>query len=149
MNIQIDRLRVDDYRAAKEREVREITARRPADMHANPRGLPGHGGRAERADLYWSAAGRLNPGRDGPAGAAVMTVRSVSRCRAGLAWWRTATAHSRHRSPSHSATSRGLRAVTRGGSGRLGAALVPDDGDRLPLGEPGAGRERLIEPAAA
>jgi len=71
MNIQIDRLRVDDYRAAKEREVREITARRPADMHANPRGLPGHGGRAERADLYWSAAGRLNPGRDGPAGAAV------------------------------------------------------------------------------
>jgi len=40
-------------------------------MHANPRGLPGHGGRAERADLYWSAAGPLDPGRDGPAGAAV------------------------------------------------------------------------------
>ena len=116
-------------------------------MHANPRGLPGHGGRAERADLYWSAAGRLDPGRDGPAGAAVMTVRSVSRCRAGLAWWRTAAAHSRHRSPSHLATSRGLRAVMRGGSGRRGAALVPDDGDRLPLGEPGASGERLIEPA--
>ena len=29
-----------------------------------------------------------------------------------------------------------LRAVMRGGSGRRGAALVPDDGDRLPLGEP-------------
>jgi len=40
MNIQIDRLRVDDYRAAKEREVREITARRPADMHASPKLRP-------------------------------------------------------------------------------------------------------------
>jgi CBS domain len=37
------------------------------------------------------------------------------------------------------------------GSGRLGAgaALVPDDGDRVPLGEPGSGRERLIEPFRA
>jgi len=63
----------------------------------------------------------------------------VSRCRARLAWWRTATAHSRDRSPSRLAASRGLRAVMRGGSGRRGAALVPDDGDRFPLGEPGAG----------
>ncbi len=74
-----------------------------------------------------------------------MTVKSVSRCRAGL----VATAHRRHWSPPHLATSRGLRAVMRGGSGRRGAALVPGDSDRLPLGEPGAGGERLIEPAAA
>jgi hypothetical protein len=42
-----------------------------------------------------------------------------------------------------------LRAVMRGGSGRRGAALVPDDGDRLPLGEPGASGERPIELAVA
>ena len=40
-----------------------------------------------------------------------------------------------------------FRALVRSGSGCRGpgAALVLDDGDRLPLGEPGAGRERLIE----
>jgi hypothetical protein len=42
-----------------------------------------------------------------------------------------------------------LRAVMRGGSGRRGAALVPDDGDRLPLGEPGASGEHPIELAVA
>jgi hypothetical protein len=50
-------------------------------------------------------------------------------------------------SPPRLAPSRSLGAVRRGGSGRRGAALVPDDGDRLPLGEPGTGGERLIEPA--
>jgi hypothetical protein len=54
-------------------------------------------------------------------------------------------------SPPHLAPSRGFRAVARGGSGRLGAGaeLVSGDGDRLPLGEPGAGGERLIELARA
>ena len=32
---------------------------------------------------------------------------------------------------------------------RAGAALVPDYGHRLALAEPGAGRERLIEPVRA
>ena len=43
------------------------------------------------------------------------------------------------------------REVCRGGSGRLsaGTTLVPDDGYRLLLGEPGAGGERLIEPGCA
>jgi hypothetical protein len=41
--------------------------------------------------------------------------------------------------------------IARGGSGRLGAAaaLVPDDGYRILLGEPGAGGECLVELAAA
>ena len=60
-------------------------------------------------------------------------------------WRRTATACSRHRL--RLAPCRSLRVVMRSGSGRRGAALVPDDGDRLPLGEPGAGGDRLIEPA--
>ncbi len=40
-----------------------------------------------------------------------------------------------------------FRALVRSGSGCRGpgTALVLDDGDRLPLGEPGAGGERLIE----
>jgi len=40
-----------------------------------------------------------------------------------------------------------FRPLVRRGSGCRGpgAALVLDDGDRLPLGEPGAGGERLIE----
>lgn len=44
-----------------------------------------------------------------------------------------------------------FRAVSRGGSRRLsaGTTLVPDDGCRLLLGEPGAGGERLIEPGCA
>jgi hypothetical protein len=44
-----------------------------------------------------------------------------------------------------------FRAVGRGGSEPLGAgaALVPDDGYRLLLGEPGAGGEGLIEPGCA
>ena len=44
-----------------------------------------------------------------------------------------------------------LRAVCRGGSLRLsaGTTLVPDDGYRLLLGEPGADGERLIEPGCA
>jgi len=44
-----------------------------------------------------------------------------------------------------------FRAVSRGGSRRLSATttLVPDDGCRLLLGEPGAGGERLIEPGCA
>ena len=44
-----------------------------------------------------------------------------------------------------------FRAVCRGGSRRLsaGTTLVPDDGYRLLLGEPGAGGERLIEPGCA
>src|SRR6202035_4018278 len=40
-----------------------------------------------------------------------------------------------------------FRVVCRGGSRRLssGTTLVPDDGNRLLLGEPGADGERLIE----
>jgi hypothetical protein len=79
-----------------------------------------------------------------------MTVRPVPRCRcrAGL----VATGDSAQPAPARLRT--WLQAVvfallSVGGSGRRGAALVPDDGDRLPLGEPGAGGERLIELAAA
>ena len=79
-----------------------------------------------------------------------MTVRPGPRCRcrAGL----VATGDSGQPAPARLRT--WLQAVVLamlcvGGSGCRGAALVPDDGDRLPLGEPGAGGERLIEPAVA
>ena len=63
---------------------------------------------------------------------------------------RGAAAQRRHWFPS-AAGSRQFRALVHNGSGcrRPGAALVLDDGDGLPLGEPGAGRERLIELARA
>jgi len=47
------------------------------------------------------------------------------------------------------APGRCLHAVIRSGSGRRGGALVPGEGDCLPLGEHGAGEERLIERNAA
>jgi hypothetical protein len=79
-----------------------------------------------------------------------MTVRPVPRChcRADLVA-NGVSAQPAPGSPPHLAPSRSLRGAMRGGSGRRGGALVPDDGDRLLLGEPGAGGERLIEPAAA
>jgi hypothetical protein len=54
-------------------------------------------------------------------------------------------------SPPRLAPCSNSRAVARSGSGRqgAGAALVPDDSDRLLLGEPGVGGEHLIEPARA
>ena len=47
------------------------------------------------------------------------------------------------------ASCRSLSVVMWSGSGCRGAVLVPDDGDRLLLGEPGAGGDRLIEAAVA
>jgi hypothetical protein len=66
---------------------------------------------------------------------------------AGLAWWRGAAAQRRHRFAFASGSEPQVPRSCASGSGRRGpgAALPLDDGDRLPLVEPGAGGERLIE----
>ena len=84
------------------------------------------------------------------AGPQVTTLVPRYRCRAGLVASGDGAEPAQVRLPplvpSHS-----FRAVVRGGSEPLGAgaALVPDDGYRVPLGERGAGGERQIEPGCA